>query len=237
MNYQLPSSDDHIAHLDLCLQSQVSATQVDIHDYAPTAPAEVGPQAWARLLSLSAGVPHIELLPNERSEDGMLNKYVFGRSRKKSDFVFDDQRISSVHCCIYEKSITVSGTASTKVCIADSSANGTFINGKKIGREHKQVLHDGDELSLIQPDFRSVDDWQKARFIVKIPVNDSAFGMGNVMLGENMFSFGSADSAVIRRRLSTISHLLEKERDIHDYYQMIRPVGEGAHGQVICVHV
>ncbi|CAM9231300.1 unnamed protein product, partial [Ectocarpus fasciculatus] len=132
------------------------------------------------------------------------NKHTFGRSKKKCDYLFDDQRISSMHCWVYTQDIPVGGGVSTIVYIVDQSANGSFVNGRRLGRGVRHALCDGDELSLIKPEERV----------------DLVAGVL------------STEGAALRKRLGTISRLLQQERLLQSHYQIIRPIGEGAHGQV-----
>lgn len=211
--------------------TQVSATQLDCLDFdmpAVAEPVETGPQPFIRLLSLSVGVPHIELRPNGTVVDGLANKHTFGRSKKKCDYLFDDQRISSMHCWVYTQDIPVGGGMSTIVYIVDQSANGSFVNGRRLGRGVRHALCDGDELSLIKPEERvDLSLWDKARFIVKLPAPPvEPMSVAGVL---------SAEGAALRKRLGTISRLLQQERLLQSHYQIIRPIGEGAHGQV-CDH-
>ena len=208
--------------------TQVSATQLDCQDIefpATTEPVESGPQPFVRLLSLSVGVPHIELMPTGTVVDGLENKHIFGRSKKKCDHLFNDQRISSMHCWIYTQDITVGGRVSMIVYIVDNSANGTFVNSLRMGRGVRYALSDGDELSLIKPEERGdLSLWDKARFIVKLPAPP--------VEPMSVAIEASAEGAVLRKRLGTISRLLQQERLLQSHYQIIRAIGEGAHGQV-----
>jgi hypothetical protein len=213
-------------------------------DDIPTPVPDNVPQPWARLLSLSAGVGHVELMANGLEDNGMISKYTFGRSKKKCDFVLDDQRVSSSHCFIYMQNITIGGSVASIVCINDESANGTYVNGERIKRGVKHVLHDGDELSLVKPEAQGpMSKWDQARFIVKLPaparttdmqmsLNICVGGIGG-MGGLDMTSAGAgANSSAIRKRLGTISRLLQEDRSLRDHYQILRAIGEGAHGQV-----
>lgn len=215
--------------------TEVSATQLDITDIE--IPLDDGPlslpQPFARLLSFSAGVAHINMMPNGVVVDGMMNKYSFGRSKKKCDFTFEDQRISSMHCIIYTQDVTVGGVMSAMVFVRDESANGTFVNGARVGRGLNHALRDGDELSLIKPEpGGDISDWDKARFIVKLP--DAAIEPLIIGIGTSFGAVGGVgdDSGAIRKRLGTISKLLQQERVLQEHYQIVRPIGEGAHGQV-----
>lgn len=201
---------------------------IDIDEFPPVAMVEKSAQPWCTLLSLSAGVSHIYLTPQGDSHGGIgvENKYCLGRSKKKCDFVFDDQRISSLHCSMYAMDVSVSGGVTSMVCIHDESANGTYVDSQKIKPGVKHVLRDGQEISLIKPEKNALlSEWDKARFIVKIPARASSEELINM-------SVQTDEGVAIRQRLGTISRLLAQDRRLTDHYQVIRPIGEGAHGQV-----
>ena len=88
------------------------------------------PRPWARLVSLSSAVPHIDLLldPEEvRVAEGSerVGLYTLGRG-KKCKVVFKQKLISNDHCSLY----CMKDAITRKLCpyIEDSSANGTYIN-------------------------------------------------------------------------------------------------------------
>jgi pSer/pThr/pTyr-binding forkhead associated (FHA) protein len=58
------------------------------------------------------------------------------------------QTISRNHCKI------VKGTPG--VYLEDYSSNGTFVNGENIGKGRKRILSNGDEISLVSPQFRGM---------------------------------------------------------------------------------
>ena len=53
----------------------------------------------------------------------------------------DNIVISSKHCSLLQH---VNGSP----CVLDTSKNGTFVNGKKIGRGQQQALRAGDEVAI-----------------------------------------------------------------------------------------
>ncbi|KAI0630060.1 kinase-like domain-containing protein [Trametes polyzona] len=61
------------------------------------------------------------------------------------DIVFNDVKISKVHCTI-EWDGDESPTSAVKV--TDMSRNGTFINGKRLTRGHSTILRDGNEIAF-----------------------------------------------------------------------------------------
>ncbi|BFZ62751.1 serine/threonine protein kinase [Saitoella coloradoensis] len=70
--------------------------------------------------------------------------YLLGRS-EECDVIIRDPQISNRHCLIYKETLASGNLA---VFIEDMSANGTYINGQKLGRNNRQRLHNGDEISL-----------------------------------------------------------------------------------------
>eukprot|EP00002_Diphylleia_rotans_P008771 TRINITY_DN1875_c0_g1_i3.p1 TRINITY_DN1875_c0_g1~~TRINITY_DN1875_c0_g1_i3.p1 ORF type:complete len:302 (+),score=53.77 TRINITY_DN1875_c0_g1_i3:43-948(+) len=62
------------------------------------------------------------------------------------DFTFPTvKKISQVHCSIFRQ---VDGEGKSSVILEDKSANGTFVNGAKVGKGVQYVLKDGDHISL-----------------------------------------------------------------------------------------
>ena len=214
-----------------CTQTQVDAPMEIEFPVAAPPRIETNILPWARLVSLSPGVQDIELIRNNDNEGGLWYKQTFGRSRKNCDWVFDDARISSVHCYMYCQKLAVGEVVSQIGCIVDESANGTYVNGKRLKRHVRHVLYSGDEISLIKPESgaASSDSWSKARFIIKFnfvgPTGETKSRSRSID-GEN------ASSGQRRPRVASFSRLLRQDRNINDYYQMIRSIGEGANGQV-----
>ena len=70
----------------------------------------------------------------------------FGR-HPSCNWVCDDRRVSTKHC-----EISWNSTAScieTSITCVDNSTNGTFVNGKKIGKGKSIVLRSGDVVALV----------------------------------------------------------------------------------------
>ncbi|XP_049851326.1 myosin light chain kinase A-like [Schistocerca gregaria] len=82
----------------------------------------------AKLISIRRTDPDVQF------EQG--SSFVFGRG-KTSDIRFDDTRISNVHCKIWHD------TQDREFKIHDSSTNGTFVNGKKMGKNFTTILSHG----------------------------------------------------------------------------------------------
>eukprot|EP01118_Nematostelium_gracile_P013043 TRINITY_DN4871_c0_g1_i1.p1 TRINITY_DN4871_c0_g1~~TRINITY_DN4871_c0_g1_i1.p1 ORF type:complete len:513 (-),score=103.21 TRINITY_DN4871_c0_g1_i1:1072-2610(-) len=124
------SSDDWIS------PTQEKATQdYSVIEYAPKT------RAWGRLISASKEVGHIDLVNDE---------ILIGR-RKDCLVTFDDLRISGKHCRIF-RSFSESQTDSPNafdIYIEDLSSNGTFLNGKKLGKGNRGLVKTGDEISLV----------------------------------------------------------------------------------------
>ncbi|EPY32090.1 serine/threonine-protein kinase Chk2 [Strigomonas culicis] len=67
-----------------------------------------------------------------------------GRDAGCSDALLSGPGISRLHCIL-------SVMGKREVCVHDKSSNGTFINGKKVGRGRCSMLGDGDVLSFVNP--------------------------------------------------------------------------------------
>ncbi|CAD2219966.1 Inner membrane component of T3SS, cytoplasmic domain/FHA domain/Protein kinase domain/Protein tyrosine kinase, putative [Angomonas deanei] len=66
-----------------------------------------------------------------------------GRDPGSCGIVITDNNVSRVHCAL--------SVLQSEVCIHDKSFNGTFVNGRKIGRGRFALLSDGDVISVVNP--------------------------------------------------------------------------------------
>jgi serine/threonine-protein kinase Chk2 len=91
---------------------------------------------WAHLISLSKSTP-----------DNEINSDIFTIGRKDfNNFQIRNSKVSGRHCIITrEKEADNNYT----YYVEDVSANGTFHNGSKIGKQSKMLLVDGDEIVLL----------------------------------------------------------------------------------------
>eukprot|EP00727_Mastigamoeba_balamuthi_P002114 m51a1_g1190 putative protein serine threonine kinase (440) ;mRNA; f:420644-422711 len=97
-----------------------------------------GPQRapWGRLVSIGPG--------NGGTVDLRGNEILLGRSRECS-VRLPYAHISGRHCRICR---ALGSTA----FVHDDSTNGTFINGRRVGKGKKMILNDGDQLQLSRQD-------------------------------------------------------------------------------------
>jgi serine/threonine-protein kinase Chk2 len=108
---------------------------------------------WGKLLSLQSTNGHVDLVNDELT---------IGR-RKECSITFSDVKISGIHCKIFRKVTKLPSSNrsinsyhsiqdspfTTQIFLEDFSLNGTFINGKKLGKGNKTLLNNGDEISLV----------------------------------------------------------------------------------------
>ncbi|KAG8746654.1 hypothetical protein FRC10_004257 [Ceratobasidium sp. 414] len=138
----------------------------------PAEPPEelvIHPDCWGLLVPCSSGQPSGVIQLTKRSppagaephwpKPGVIQEHSFKIGRgSANDFALPGQKISSQHCML-----TWSGRANDKpskenaVVVLDNSSNGTFINGKRIGKGKKSLLTPGDELSFGLPG-QDIDD-------------------------------------------------------------------------------
>ncbi|XP_060875679.1 serine/threonine-protein kinase Chk2-like isoform X2 [Metopolophium dirhodum] len=101
--------------------------------------------AWGRLY------PENECL---KIEDLVKDNYNAGRQTNDVDFQFTKQcfslkvmnHISKIHFIINREKI---GTLGYVVFITDRSANGTFLNGEKIGKDNRWILSNNDKIAVV----------------------------------------------------------------------------------------
>lgn len=63
-----------------------------------------------------------------------------------------DGRVSRLHCIIQSDSrlaLPLLGRSTVQAFVEDNSANGTFLNGKRLVKGEQAPLHDGDRLSIV----------------------------------------------------------------------------------------
>jgi len=114
-------------------------------------------EVWAELVSLNPDYPN--KLIRRRGTERDKERFTIGRS-KKSQLHFDDRYISQIHCCLLAQPPSdgdSGGLFKLTVRVQDSSANGTFVNGKRVGVGDSEPLQEEDILSLVafptrQPD-------------------------------------------------------------------------------------
>lgn len=209
------------------IATQIDASQLlidpPLEDPACPCPMEIDiTKPWARLVSLSPNIPHKDLYPMGK-EDNRLATYFLGRSAR-ADFQFDQQKISNIHCSIYcEKSKT---TDAYEVYIEDSSANGTFVNrSTKLTKHIRRLLHNGDEVSLINPDTNRMadgslsDEVQRASFLITILLPHYGTYVSKPPIGALNVT-------------NTVTRILQQGRSIRDYYDQGIFLGQGTSGQV-----
>lgn len=114
-------------------------------------------EVWAELVSLNPDHPNKLITRRATARD--KERFTIGRS-KKSQLHFDDRYISQIHCCLLAQppsDADSGGQFKLTVCVQDSSANGTFVNGKRVGMGDSEPLQDEDILSLVAVPTRQLD--------------------------------------------------------------------------------
>ncbi|KAF8597496.1 kinase-like protein [Ceratobasidium sp. AG-I] len=191
----------------------------------------VHPDCWGLLVPCSSGQPSgvIQLRkrplpsgvepvwPRPATEE---HTFKIGRG-SQNDFTLPGQKISSQHC-----SLTWSGRSDDKpskehaVVVHDNSSNGTFINGKRIGKTKKSLLTPGDELSFGLPG-QDLDDLDY-RYIFRRPNEGVAVGNGVFQEYELGPALGRGAFATVRRALHRATgqwfacKVITKSRFVHN---------------------
>lgn len=94
---------------------------------------------WCKLVSKNAQTKTLLI-----SQDS----YTIGRA-SENNFQIKDAQISGNHM-ILTRSINKS-TNEYEYTVEDKSTNGTFLNGKKLGKNVKEIIKNGDEIVLVAP--------------------------------------------------------------------------------------
>ncbi|GFS09821.1 serine/threonine-protein kinase Chk2 [Elysia marginata] len=100
-------------------------------------------EAWGRLFPL--GISFI-------AQDLTSDQYTFGRG-ESCDVPFSSQAAKTHQCFqayskVHFKLIRKETKTGVHIFLEDTSSNGTFINGEKVGKGKKQVLNNNDEIAL-----------------------------------------------------------------------------------------
>jgi len=123
---------------------------------------------WAELESLNPCFPNKEIRRRDAPSAGAgsslrAERFTIGRSLG-SHLRFNDRLISQIHCVLLAHPLEEAGAGAAadgkfvlSARVQDHSRNGTFVNGKRVGRGNSVVLKDGDIVSLVvtpveQPD-------------------------------------------------------------------------------------
>ncbi|XP_050410649.1 serine/threonine-protein kinase Chk2 isoform X2 [Patella vulgata] len=104
---------------------------------------DVDSNAWGRLFPLGSSFMTFDLEKDE---------YTFGRG-DNCDIIFNGNAAKKNQCFqayskVHFKLIRQRTTSGVHVFIEDTSSNGTFVNGEKVGKGNKQVLSNNDEIAL-----------------------------------------------------------------------------------------
>jgi phosphorylase kinase gamma subunit/serine/threonine-protein kinase Chk2/calcium/calmodulin-dependent protein kinase I len=208
---------------------ECTQTQMDvIPDPSMLSPSHIevkaeAPKPWARLVPSDpkSDVRTLEFHERKTCENGIFHKHILGRSRR-SEHVIEDARVSSSHCMIFCQRIEAGGHCSFIPCIVDQSANGTYVNGSRLRKGARHVLKNGDEIALVNP----ISAGPKISFIAQIFLNQQRHDNSRYSTDSEVTDAG------LRRRGETVRQMLHQGRNIMDYYDLVKVVGEGAYGQV-----
>uniref|UniRef100_A0A8D3DQV2 non-specific serine/threonine protein kinase n=1 Tax=Scophthalmus maximus TaxID=52904 RepID=A0A8D3DQV2_SCOMX len=107
----------------------------------PSVPEEPEPQPWGRLLPMAPGF---------RSQDCLEEQYLFGRDSKCNYVLDDPDEPRSKKFRIYSKKHFRIYREDSEVFVEDFSNNGTFVDGKLIGKDRKLPLVNNAVLSLAE---------------------------------------------------------------------------------------
>ncbi|KAG9101372.1 hypothetical protein FRC06_003105 [Ceratobasidium sp. 370] len=216
---------------DVGTDSTQPQTQPQTLPSEPSDELVIHPDCWGLLVPCSSGQPSGVIQLTKRSSPAgaepqwpkpATEEHTFKIGRgSANDFVLPGQKISSQHCML-----TWSGRANDKpskenaVVVQDNSSNGTFINGKRIGKGKKSLLTPGDELSFGLPG-QDIDDLDY-RYIFRRPSESVAVGNGVFQEYELGPALGRGAFATVRRALHRASgqwfacKVITKSRLVHN---------------------
>ncbi|ELT98753.1 hypothetical protein CAPTEDRAFT_224883 [Capitella teleta] len=123
--------------------SSMETLSTDCLDGFGSEPDDVPEEVWGKLLPVGSSFDAFDLVKDE---------YTFGRG-EMCDYQFNSPQMVN-HACYqaYSKihfKLTKEKTSSgIHVFLTDTSSNGTFVNGEKVGKGCKQFLSNNDEIAL-----------------------------------------------------------------------------------------
>jgi tRNA A-37 threonylcarbamoyl transferase component Bud32 len=191
----------------------------------------------------------------DESTNKRLHVHTIGRSSHCSIKFENYSRISNRHCSIFcKQNFSDPSNPFLEAWIEDTSANGTIINKERLKKNVPRLLHNGDELHLINPELARIhnsgitaEDVTKHSFTITLnlpsPLDTigknqasemSAFdisAMQNIEIGSSSSSSADQTRNMLVRN-STVHRLLNQNRNINDYYVLKELLGSGAAGLV-----
>ncbi|KAG8901876.1 hypothetical protein FRC01_009723, partial [Tulasnella sp. 417] len=106
----------------------------------PAEPADPFEGLWGKLVPCNSAMETIDLRVEQ-------TQYTVGRA-SDAHIQIGHPKISSRHC---ELRLVYNPNNTTTVTVVDTSTNGTYVNGVRLGRGRHSMLNHGDELSLGVP--------------------------------------------------------------------------------------
>ncbi|RUS23159.1 kinase-like domain-containing protein [Endogone sp. FLAS-F59071] len=116
---------------------------------------------------------------------------------------FSHQQISNRHCLIFKEYKMLPGMEHPTECVyvEDLSSNGTYVNGKRIGRNTRRLLSPGDEIQLAIYDPRKdKEPFDDKFYIFKMPQRPNQDGDGKSFQNEYLVTkvLGSGTFAQVK---------------------------------------
>ncbi|KAI8137298.1 kinase-like domain-containing protein [Fennellomyces sp. T-0311] len=124
-------------------------------------------KAWGYLQALNATLPSGYLEKVSYNSSGRTG-YMIGRGYS-SDFRCDSREISKQHCLIYMESGDDGVAKGISVYLEDLSSNGTYVNGRPVGKNERKLLHNGDFIQLVRKTKYADDDIRGQYYRIILP--------------------------------------------------------------------
>ncbi|KAL6057432.1 Kelch domain containing 4 [Balamuthia mandrillaris] len=105
---------------------------------------------WGRLVAINKSFENVDL---EEEEDLWMGRH---KSCNPLCRFEEDRKISTKHCHLFREKEEEGTNGRRGVWLEDLSSNGTYLNGKKIGKGNRVALRHGDEISLVYPAFNTM---------------------------------------------------------------------------------
>lgn len=196
---------------------------------------------WARLVSLNKNIQPIDLYRDNKGSDenGKFNNHLLGRGFKCHIKYEKSIRISNIHCSIYcrQNKSNNNSKENFDAFIEDLSANGTYLNTYRLTKNSPRLLHNGDEIFLINPDNSRRSDYSEEiltnSFLIQIFLsNNGAQTIPKPLLNSKISISLNLKNADGINQDSSVVKLLNQNRKLNDYYELKDMIGFGTSGHV-----
>ncbi|KAI9248439.1 kinase-like domain-containing protein [Helicostylum pulchrum] len=178
-------------------------------DFKPMEPEWAAhPDCFAYLQSMNPKYESMYLKKRKNAAEHRTG-YLIGRG-PECDICIEMTEISRNHCLIYMETGSNAVAKGIRIYLEDKSFNGTFVNGKAVGKNKRVLLRGGDNIQLFRRNLWAEDDFRHSFYRVRFPPAFSAtacasqynfnceLGKGNFATVYHAFVVGTENPVAIK---------------------------------------